>query len=443
MESLTSFVNHINGIVWGVPMLVLIVGVGAYLMGGLGFMPLRKLIYGFRMLFQGRAETGEEGEITPFNALMTALSATIGTGNIAGVATAVTVGGPGAIFWMWITAIVGLATKYAEAVCAVKFREVDDNGDHVGGPMYFIKNGLGPNWAWLGFLFALFGTVAAFGIGNMVQSNSIASALLESYNIPKMATGIILAVLVGAVILGGIKRIANVAGKLVPFMAIFYVACGLVIILLNLDKVPAAFGEIFAQAFTGTAAAGGFLGMVIKGVARGVFSNEAGLGSAPIAHAAAKTSDPVRQGAIAMLGTFIDTIIVCTITGLVIVISGLWNTGPNGAALTSQAFEMGLPGVGSHAVAIGLTLFAFTTLLGWAFYGEKCLEYLLGTKVILPYRILWVIAVYTGTVLKLSFVWLLADTLNALMAIPNLIGLLLLSPVVFKITREYKFNNSK
>jgi AGCS family alanine or glycine:cation symporter len=420
-------------------MLVLIVGVGTYLMLGLGFMPVRKLVLGFRLLFQGRAETGEEGEITPFNALMTALSATIGTGNIAGVATAVSVGGPGAMFWMWVTAVVGLATKYAEAVCAVKFREVDDRGDHVGGPMYFIKNGLGKNWAWLGFLFALFGTVAAFGIGNMVQSNSIAAALKDSYNIPKMATGIVLAVLVGAVILGGIKRIAHVAGRLVPFMAIFYVGCGLTIILLNLDKVPGAFGEIFGQAFTGTAAAGGFLGMVIKGVARGVFSNEAGLGSAPIAHAAAKTSDPVKQGAIAMLGTFIDTIVVCSITGLVIVISGLWQGSPDGAALTSQAFAQTLPSIGTHSVSIGLTLFAFTTLLGWAFYGEKCLEYLLGTKVILAYRILWVAAVYVGTVLKLSFVWLLADTLNALMAIPNLIGLLLLSPVIFKITREYKF----
>ncbi len=442
MEILTDVLKYINGIVWGKPMLVLIVGVGTYLMLGLGFMPVRKLIFGFKMLFRGRAETAEEGEISPFNALMTALSATIGTGNIAGVATAVSVGGPGAIFWMWITAVVGMATKYAEAVCAVKFREVDDQGDHVGGPMYFIKNGLGPNWAWLGFLFALFGTVAAFGIGNMVQSNSIAAALHDSYQIPKTLTGIVLAVLVGAVILGGIKRIANVAGRLVPFMAIFYVACGLVIIFMNLDKVPGAFGEIFSQAFTGTAAAGGFLGMVIKGVARGVFSNEAGLGSAPIAHAAARTDDPVRQGAIAMLGTFIDTIIVCTITGLVIVISGLWSGEPTGAALTSQAFERSLPGIGSHGVAVGLTLFAFTTMLGWAFYGEKCLEYLLGTKVILPYRILWVLAVFTGTVLKLKFVWLLADTLNALMAIPNLIGLLLLSPVVFKITKEYTFKNS-
>ncbi|MEJ2688635.1 MAG: sodium:alanine symporter family protein [Deltaproteobacteria bacterium] len=439
MDAVTSLVNRLNGIVWGVPMLVLIVGVGTYLMLGLGFMPVRRLVYGFRLLFQGRTETGEEGEITPFNALMTALSATVGTGNIAGVATAVSVGGPGALFWMWVTAVVGLATKYAEAVCAVKFREVDDRGDHVGGPMYFIKNGLGRNWAWLGFLFALFGTVAAFGIGNMVQSNSIAAVLHENYHIPRVATGLILAILVGAVILGGIRRIATVAGKLVPFMAVFYLACGIIIIILNFDKLPAALAEILGQAFSGTAAAGGFLGMVIKGVARGVFSNEAGLGSAPIAHAAARTTDPVRQGSIAMLGTFIDTIIICSITGLVIVISGLWQSGPGGPSLTSQAFAQTLPTVGAHSVAIGLTLFAFTTLLGWAFYGEKCLEYLLGTGVILPYRFCWVIAAFTGTVLKLSFVWLLADTLNALMAIPNLIGLLLLSPVIFKVTREYAF----
>ncbi|MBU0480013.1 MAG: sodium:alanine symporter family protein [Proteobacteria bacterium] len=443
MDTITNIFHHLNSIVWGYPMLILIVGVGAFLMAGLAFMPIRKLAYGFRMLFKGREETGEEGEISPFNALMTALSATIGTGNIAGVATAVSVGGPGAIFWMWITAIVGLATKYAEAVCAVKFREVDANGDHVGGPMYFIRNGLGEKWAWLGFLFALFGSIAAFGIGNMVQSNSIADALQSSYNIPKMATGVVLAVLVGAVILGGIKRIASVAGKLVPFMAILYTLGGLIIIVMNIGQIPAAFGEIFSQAFTGTAAAGGFLGMVIKGVARGVFSNEAGLGSAPIAHAAAKTTDPVRQGSIAMLGTFIDTIIVCSITGLVIVISGLWTNGTSGAALTSKAFEMGLPHLGSHGVSLGITLFAFTTMLGWAFYGEKCLEYLFGTRVIKPYRVLWVIAVFTGTVLKLNFVWLLADTLNALMAIPNLIGLLLLSPIVFKITKEYKFNNSR
>ncbi|MCK4838735.1 MAG: sodium:alanine symporter family protein [Desulfobulbaceae bacterium] len=441
MAILTDVLNYINGIVWGKPMLVLIVGVGAYLMLGLGFMPIRKLIFGFKMLFRGRTETAEEGEISPFNALMTALSATIGTGNIAGVATAVSVGGPGAIFWMWITAVVGMATKYAEAVCAVKFREVDDQGDHVGGPMYFIKNGLGPNWAWLGFLFALFGTVAAFGIGNMVQSNSIAAALHDSYQIPKTLTGIVLAVLVGAVILGGIKRIANVAGRLVPFMAIFYVACGLVIIFMNLDKVPGAFGEIFSQAFTGTAAAGGFLGMVIKGVARGVFSNEAGLGSAPIAHAAARTDDPVRQGSIAMLGTFIDTIIVCSITGLVIISSGVWSGGETGASLSSAAFESALPGVGSYIVTIGLSVFAFTTILGWSFYSEKCVEYLFGEKTITPFRILWILAVPIGATADLDFMWLVADTLNALMAIPNLIALILLSPVVYKLTKEH-FNTA-
>ena len=441
MEQLTEIVNYVNSIAWGIPMLVLIVGVGAYLTVGLGFMPIRKLGYGFRMLLKGRVDTAEVGEISPFNALMTALSATIGTGNIAGVATAVTVGGPGAIFWMWMTALVGMATKYAEAVCAVKYREVDANGDHVGGPMYFIKNGLGPKWAWMGFLFALFGAVAAFGIGNMVQSNSIALALKESYSIPTAASGVVMAVLVAAVIIGGIKRIARVAGKLVPFMAVFYVAAGLIIILMNLDKVPGALAIIFSEAFTGKAAAGGFLGMVIKGVARGVFSNEAGLGSAPIAHASAKTNNPVKQGTIAMLGTFIDTIVICSITGLVIVISGLWGGGLNGAPLTSAAFAQSLPSVGEHVVVIGLTLFAFTTMLGWALYGERCMEYLFGTGVIMPYRYLWIAAVFTGTTLELKFVWLLADTLNALMAVPNLIGLLLLSPVVFKITKEYSFKD--
>lgn len=442
MESLKSLLSALNGIVWGYPMLILIVGVGAYLMVGLGFMPVRRLVYGFRLLIKGRTEARGEGEISPFNALMTALSATVGTGNIAGVATAVSVGGPGALFWMWVTAVVGMATKYAEAVCAVKYREVDDLGDHVGGPMYFIRNGLGPRWAWLGVAFALFGAIAAFGIGNTVQSNSIAGVLRDGYGVPTWASGLVLAALVGAVIIGGIKRIANVAGGLVPFMAVFYVLAGLVIIFMNIGRVPAAFGEIFSQAFTGTAAAGGFLGMVIKGVARGVFSNEAGLGSAPIAHAAARTDDPVRQGSIAMLGTFIDTIVICSITGLVIVMSGLHSGGGlNGAPLTSAAFDQGLPGIGTHAVAVGLTMFAFTTMLGWAFYGEKCVEFLFGTRVIMAYRYLWIIAVFTGTVLSLDFVWLFADTLNALMAIPNLIGLALLSPVVFRVTREYAFKD--
>jgi AGCS family alanine or glycine:cation symporter len=439
METLTSILKSVNSIVWGYPMLILIVGVGAFLTLGLYLMPMRKLGYGFKMLMKGRADTGAEGEISPFNALMTALSATIGTGNIAGVATAVSVGGPGAIFWMWVTALLGMATKYAEAVLAVNYREVDENGDHVGGPMYFIKNGMGKNWAWLGVLFAFFGAIAAFGIGNTVQSNSIAGVLQKNYRIPEWISGIVLALFVGAVIIGGIKRIARVAGKLVPFMAVIYVVSGLIAIFMNVDRVPAAFGEIFSQAFTGTAAAGGFIGMVVKGVARGVFSNEAGLGSAPIAHAAAKTDDPVRQGTIAMLGTFIDTIVICTISGLVIMLSGLWTGELNGAPLTSAAFERSLPNLGNHGVAIGLTLFAFTTMLGWSFYGEKCVEFLFGTKVIQPYRYLWIIAVFFGTVLSLDFVWLLADTLNAMMAIPNLIGLLMLSPVVFRITKEYVF----
>lgn len=439
METLTSILKSVNSIVWGYPMLMLIVGVGAFLTLGLHLMPMRKLGYGLKMLMKGRADTGAEGEISPFNALMTALSATIGTGNIAGVATAVSVGGPGAIFWMWVTALLGMATKYAEAVLAVNYREVDENNDHVGGPMYFIKNGMGKNWAWLGVLFAFFGAIAAFGIGNTVQSNSIAGVLQKDYRIPEWISGIVLALFVGAVIIGGIKRIARVAGKLVPFMAVIYVVSGLIVIFMNIDRVPAAFGEIFSQAFTGTAAAGGFIGMVVKGVARGVFSNEAGLGSAPIAHAAAKTDDPVRQGTIAMLGTFIDTIVICTISGLVIVLSGLWTGELNGAPLTSAAFERSLPNLGNHGVAIGLTLFAFTTMLGWSFYGEKCVEFLFGTTVIQPYRYLWIIAVFFGTVLSLDFVWLLADTLNAMMAIPNLIGLLMLSPVVFRITKEYVF----
>ena len=438
MEAITNLIGTINGIVWGYPMLILIVGVGLYLSAGLGFMPWRKIGYGFKMLFTKDTGPKAEGEISPFSALMTALSATIGTGNIAGVATAVAVGGPGALFWMWVTALVGMATKYGEAVCAVKYREVDDNGDHVGGPMYYIKNGMGKAWIWLGILFAVFGAIAAFGIGNTVQTNSIATALEKTYSVPPVVTGVVIAVLVAAVILGGIKRIADVASKLVPLMAIVYIVAALAVIIINIEQVPAAFSEIFSQAFTGTAAAGGFLGMVIKGVARGVFSNEAGLGSAAIAHAAAKTDDPVRQGTVAMLGTFIDTIIVCTMTGLIIVMSGLWSGGElNGAPLTAGAFDSFLSGIGDHVVTICLSVFAFTTILGWSFYGEKCVEFMFGVKVILAYRILWILATFVGTVLALDFVWLLADTLNAMMAIPNLIALLILSPIIFSLSSQY------
>jgi AGCS family alanine or glycine:cation symporter len=441
MEQLTNAVSWLNGIVWGVPMLVLILGVGIYLTIGLELKSVLRIPFGFKLLWLGRQGAGE-GEITPFSALMTSLSATIGTGNIAGVATAIFLGGPGALFWMWITALVGMATKFAEAVCAVKYREVDERGKHVGGPMYYIKNGLGTKWSWLAALFALFAGIAGFGIGNMVQTNSIAQALQSNFAIPEWITGVVVAVLVAAVILGGIERIAAVAEKLVPFMAIMYILAGLIVLILHAGAIPGAIGLIFSHAFTPVAATGGFAGAAVWaamrfGVARGIFSNEAGLGSAPIAHAAAQTKGPVSQGLVAMLGTFIDTLIVCSITGLAIVATGAWTSGSTGAELTAAAFEAGMPGFGGYTVAIALSIFAFTTILGWSYYCERSLEYLFGTKIIMPFRIVWSIAAFVGATLKLGFVWLLADTLNALMAIPNLIALALLSPVVFTLTKEF------
>ncbi len=441
MVFITDIVGQVNSIAWGPPMLMLILGVGLYLTLGLMFMPMRKLGYGFSLLWQGRQQTGE-GDISSFNALMTSLSATIGTGNIAGVATAIYLGGPGALFWMWCTALVGMATKYSEAVCAVHYREVDANKNHIGGPMYYIKNGLGSHWAWLGGVFAFFGAFAGFGIGNMVQANSVADVLQSNFSVDPKVTGFVMALFVGLVLIGGIRWIAEVAGKLVPTMAILYVLGGITILVLNAEKIPDAVNLVFTYAFTPAAAQGGFAGaavwMAIRfGVARGVFSNEAGLGSAPIAHAAAQTDSPVRQGLIAMLGTFIDTIVVCTITGLVILISGAWTGEVSGASLSSLAFEQALPDMGGYIVTFGLILFAFTTMLGWSFYGEKCVQYLLGVNAIIPFRILWVMAIPVGAMMKLDFVWLLADTLNALMALPNLIALVLLSPVIFKLTRDY------
>ena len=443
MEAISNFVSQINGLVWGPPMLVMILGVGLFLSIGLKMMPVLKLGAGFRLMWSGRARGEEdEGEIPPFQALMTALSATVGTGNIAGVATAVFLGGPGALFWMWLTALVGMATKYSEAVLAVRFREVDERGKHVGGPMYYIRNGLGSKWAWLGVLFAVFAAVAAFGIGNTVQANSVADVLETNFGLPHWATGIILMVLVGMVLIGGIKRIGQVASALVPFMAVSYVLIGLIVLSINATEIPSAIAMVFSSAFSETAAQGGFAGAAVWaairfGVARGIFSNEAGLGSAPIAHAVAQTKDPVKQGMVAMLGTFIDTIIVCSITGLVIITSGVWTSGETGAALTSLAFETGLPGFGNYIVAIALAIFAFTTILGWSFYGERCIEFLFGTRAIVPYRVVWIIAIPVGATVNLGFIWLVADTLNAMMALPNLIALLLLSPVVFKLTRDY------
>jgi AGCS family alanine or glycine:cation symporter len=441
MQALTSAVEWLDSLVWGVPMLVLLLGVGLYLTVGLRLRTLRDLPFAFSMLWRGRIAEGK-GEITPFQALMTALAATIGTGNIAGVATAIFVGGPGAVFWMWMTALVGMATKFAEAVLAVRYREVDERGKYVGGPMYYIRNGLGANWAWLGALFALFAGFAGFGIGNTVQANSVADALDAAFGIPFWTTGVVLGILVALVLVGGIQRIAAVAGALVPFMAVAYVGTGLLVILMHIDQVPDALHLIVAHAFTPIAATGGFAGAAVWlairfGVARGIFSNEAGLGSAPIAHAAAECKGPVSQGLVAMLGTFIDTIIVCSFTALVILTTGAWTSGETGAELTSLAFETALPGVGSEITSLALAVFAFTTLLGWSYYCERSWQYLLGVRVIVPFRILWSLAPILGATIKLSFIWLLADILNALMAIPNLIALALLSPIVFAATREF------
>ena len=441
MESIQQHVADINGILWGPPMLLLILGVGIYLTVGLRFITWRKFTYAVGQLFRGRRATEGEGQVSPFNALMTSLSATVGTGNIAGVSTAIAIGGPGALFWMWCTAIVGMATKYAEAVCAVKYREVDEDGRYVGGPMYYIKNGLGGNWKYLGIAFALFGGLAGFGIGNTVQANSVADVLNSSYGISKVTTGVVMAGLTFLVIIGGIQRIAEVAGKLVPLMALAYLVAGLGVLVIYADAIPAALRLIIDSAFNGQAAGGGFAGasvwMALRwGVARGIFSNEAGLGSAPIAHAAAKTDNPVRQGSIAMLGTFIDTLLLCSVTGLALILTGVWDSGTSGASLAASAFGSAFP-FGEHIVSIGLAVFAFTTILGWSYYSERCLEFLFGVRVIFPFRILWTLAIPFGAWWQLDFVWGVADMLNGLMAIPNLIALLLLSPVVFRLTRNY------
>ena len=447
LESVVEAVNGpINGLVWGWPTVSLIALTGIALMLGLQFMPLLKLSYGMRMLLQPVDRTSE-GEISPFQALMTSLSATIGTGNIAGVAGAIAVGGPGAVFWMWIIAIFGIATKYAEAVLAVHFRETDQNGDHVGGPMYYIRNGLGSGWSWLAGIFALFGMLAGFGIGNGVQSFEVSSAL-SLIGIPKLVTGGVLAALVFAVVIGGIRRIAQAASAIVPLMSALYIGACLVVLLANVSAVPQAFATILANAFSGEAAAGGALGQVIlMGFKRGIFSNEAGLGSAPIAHAAARTDDPVRQGTVAMLGTFIDTLVICTMTALVIITTQahllLDNAGErlSGSTLSIAAFDSGLPGSGV-VVTMGLIIFAFTTILGWSFYGERCTIYLFGESAVLPFRLLWVAMVVFASVAGTSgAIWGVADTLNGLMALPNLLALLLLSGTVFKLTRSYNFSD--
>ncbi|MBL4570556.1 MAG: sodium:alanine symporter family protein, partial [Alcanivorax sp.] len=395
MEYAVTILKQISGFLWGWPALILIAGTGIYLTLILRFLPLRQLGFGFKQMFGPQVGVGTIGAGA---ALATSLSATIGTGNIVGVATAIHSGGPGALVWMWLIALVGMATKYAEAVLAVQYREKDAAGQYVGGPMYYIQNGLGRNWRWLAIAFAIFGMLAGFGIGNSVQANSVAHGLHDSFGLPAWITGVTLAVLVGLVVLGGMKRIATVATFIVPFMALAYLLAGLVVLIDHAAALPAALALCFESAFTGTAAAGGFAGALVKeairfGIARGIFSNEAGLGSAPIAHASAHTDHPARQGSIAMLGTFIDTIVVCSVTGLAIVATGAWTSGEEGAPLSALAFSSTFGTLGNAVVACGLAVFAFTTLLGWSLYSERCTQYLFGDKALLPFRIVWVLVV--------------------------------------------------
>tara|TARA_Y100001968_G_scaffold322475_1_gene358614 strand:+ start:472 stop:1860 length:1389 start_codon:yes stop_codon:yes gene_type:complete len=440
-DAVEAINNPLNNFAWGWPTIILIATTGIVLMTRLKGMPLIRLPDGMRMMFRPPAKS-EEGEISPFQALMTSMAATVGTGNIVGVASAIAIGGPGSIFWMWVIAILGIATKYAETVLSVHYREVNALGNHVGGPMYYIRNGLGPDWAWLGGIFALFGMMTGFGIGNGVQCFEISSAL-ALVGVPRLLTGVVLGVLVFSVIIGGIKRIAQTASVIVPIMCVFYVIASLVILLNNITEIPSAFTTIFSNAFTGKAAAGGTLAQVLlMGFKRGIFSNESGLGSASIAHASAKTNDPVRQGTVAMLGTFIDTLVICTMTALVIITTGAYQSGALGADLSIAAFNLGMPGSGV-IVTSALIVFGLTTVLGWALYSERCTEFLFGVNAILPFRLIFVGVVVIGSVAgDRGVIWDVADTLNGLMAIPNLIALLLLSGTVIQLTRKHRLDQS-
>ncbi|UNT62626.1 alanine/glycine:cation symporter family protein [Acinetobacter towneri] len=441
MQNLQLMMETLSGWVWGPYMLVLIVGTGVFLTFRLLFWQFRMLPLAFKQVFCKHDKAQKEpGDISHFASLMTALSATIGTGNIAGVATACVLGGPGAVFWMWMTALFGMATKYGEGVLAVKYRIKNKKGQMSGGPMYYIERGL--KWKWLAIIFAFFGTVASFGIGSSVQSNTVALAVENSLGVETWITGVVITVFSALVILGGISSISKASSVIVPIMAILYVTGGLIIILNNLHLVVPAFELIFRDAFTGEAVAGGAIGAVIRyGVARGVFSNEAGMGSAPIAAAAAKTDHPARQGLVSMTGTFIDTIIVCSITGIVLVMgfimAGNSFGGATGAVLTTQVFDQLLPGFGGWVVTFGIIFFAYSTILGWSYYGEKCCTYLFGEKYVLIYRLIYIASVFIGTIATLDLVWLFADTFNGLMAVPNLIALLLLSGVIAKESKDF------
>jgi len=441
-DQILKILTEIRDQIWGIPLIVLLVGTGIFLTYRLKGLQIRGLFYSLYLAFIKRKEDDQEkGDISHFQALMTALAATVGTGNIVGVAIAISTGGPGALFWMWITGIFGMATKYSEAVLAIKFREKDEFGTMSGGPMYYISKGLG--WKWLGVMFAVFASIAAFGIGNMVQSNSIADAANGWIGIPNWVTGIILATFTAMVVLGGIKSIARTTQIIVPLMIIVYITGASIILIMKITAIPKIFVLIFESAFTPTAAFGGFLGATVMhtirmGVSKGVFSNESGLGSAPIAAAAAKTPNPVKQALVSMTQTFIDTLVVCTMTGLVILSSGLWTSGHTGATLTSISFASFLPGgIGEFIVTISLIFFAYSTILGWCYYGEKSIEYLFSEKAVKAYRIIFVIFVAVGTMLKLETVWRVSDIMNGLMAFPNLVGLIGLSSIIVYETNKY------
>ena len=463
-----KIITAIDNAVWGLPLICLIMATGIFLTARLGLVQIRHLGKAFKFMFKD--EEDGSGEVTSFGALCTALSATIGTGNITGVATAIALGGPGALFWMVIAAFFGMATKYAEGLLAIKYRTIDEDGHVLGGPFYYIENGMGKKWTWLAKIFAFFGAgVGLFGIGTFTQVNSIASAVKNFFD-PDMAhtvsllggnyswatviAGLFLTVCVGLVVLGGIQRIAKVSEVIVPFMAVLYVGLAVIIIIANITAVPAALASIVKSAFTGSALAGGAVGSMFvamqKGVARGIFSNESGLGSAPIAAAAARTREPVRQGLVSMTGTFIDTIVICTMTGLSIVIAGSWlNPELEGVAITMDAFQKGLPFpsfVATFSLMLCLVFFAFTTILGWNYYGERCVEYLFNRNkgVVMGYRILYILAVFIGPYMTVKAVWNIADIFNALMAFPNLIALLALNGVIVKETRDFhaKHNGS-
>jgi AGCS family alanine or glycine:cation symporter len=433
----------IDNFVWGPPLLLLLVGTGAYFTFKLGLIQIRHLPTALKLVFSKPSSSSAKGDVSSFAALCTALSATIGTGNIVGVATAIKVGGPGALFWMWLAALFGMATKYAECLLAVKYRKTDSKGEMLGGPMYYLRDGVGSKW--LANLFALFTIgVACFGIGTFPQVNAILDAASITFSLPRTGSAVVLTLLVALVTLGGIQSISKVATKVVPTMAVVYVVACLSVIVLNADKLADAVQLVLVSAFTPTAASGGFLGASImlaiqSGIARGVFSNESGLGSAPMAAAAAKTDSCVKQGLISMTGTFFDTIIICTMTGLALILTGAWQTDFAGAAMTTHAFATGLNSdtLGPMLVSVGLIFFAFTTILGWNYYGERCVVYLFGQKAVLPFKVLFIVLVALGSVMKLDMIWIIADIVNGLMAIPNLIGLVLLRSVVIEETKLF------